>query len=200
MELSFLCLGGDLKEFLNTLGSVYDVLKNQDSLEEYSDIFICTAINDRSLQLEFISDRPVIALLLTGMLKVISEMIYFVDIRIEVSRADQDQKYFSSKTCDGKRCGRHKHGIKCSILRSDCHGSENCSNAEKQPLEEISDSEAIDDETTKHFQINIGNKDFGELGDLYKVEDLVGDPETENYVESDDAVQLSKKNEIKIEF
>lgn len=100
--------------------------------------------------------------------------------------------------CDSKRCGCRKHGVKCSILCSNCHGSENCSNAEKQPLEEISDSEEIVDEATTNFQINIGNKDLGELEDLDEVEDLVGDPEeTENYVESDDVEQLSKKMRLK---
>lgn len=97
MERAFMCLGGDLKEFLTTLDGVHDVLKYQKNGQETDqecEAFICTATNDENLQLDFTTDRPAVAFLLVGSLKAIARILYSTEAEITVTHSDQDQRHF----------------------------------------------------------------------------------------------------------
>lgn len=97
MERAFICLGGDLKEFLTTLDGVHDVLKYQENGQEADqecEAFICTTTNDENLQLDFTTDRPAVAFLLVGSLKAIATILYSTQVEITVTQSDQDQKHF----------------------------------------------------------------------------------------------------------
>lgn len=39
--------------------------------------------------------------------------------------------------CNSLKCGCRKHGLKCTNLCSNCHGSEKCSNVEKKPTRKL---------------------------------------------------------------
>ncbi|KAJ8944008.1 hypothetical protein NQ318_021723, partial [Aromia moschata] len=86
MEKSFLCLGGNFKEFLTTLG------RNNGGEDE---IFICAVSDNKSLELDFVTDRPVIAFLLVGMLKEISKIMYFTEITVSIHQDNRDKRHFT---------------------------------------------------------------------------------------------------------
>lgn len=97
MERAFVCLGGDLKEFLTTLDGVHDVLKYQENGQEVDqecEAFICTATNEDNLQLDFTTDRPAVAFLLVGSLKAIANILYSTTTEINVTYNGQDQRHF----------------------------------------------------------------------------------------------------------
>lgn len=97
MERAFICLGGDLKEFLTTLDGVHDVLKYQENGQETdqeSDAFICTGTNEGKLQLDFTTERPAVAFLLVGSLKGIARILYSTEAEINVTHNGQDQRHF----------------------------------------------------------------------------------------------------------
>ncbi|CAH1174093.1 unnamed protein product [Phaedon cochleariae] len=98
MERAFICLGGDLKEFLTTLDGVHDVLKYQEHAqdgEQDSDAFVCTALSDENLQLDFITDRPAVAYLLVGSIKAIARILYYTDAEVSVVQSIVDKRHFS---------------------------------------------------------------------------------------------------------
>lgn len=97
MERAFICLGGDLKEFLMTLDGVHDVLKYQENgqeTQEDCETFLCTSTNDENLQLDFTTDRPAVAFLLAGSLKAIATILYYTQTEIMVTQGVQDQRHF----------------------------------------------------------------------------------------------------------
>ena len=69
MERAFRCLGTDLQQLLESLNSVYDVLKDDTSDETG---FVCAAEGE----LIFTSDRPIIAWLLLGALEVLIKSLF----------------------------------------------------------------------------------------------------------------------------
>ncbi|GBP73891.1 hypothetical protein EVAR_82720_1 [Eumeta japonica] len=82
-----------------------------------------------------------------------------------------------------------KHGLKCTNLCSNCHGSEKCANVEKQIYEEIiNDLEEIPD----HESMQTGNNVEDEDGD--SLEDVEDQPEKP--LESDDEEIPSKDGNI----
>ncbi|GBP85485.1 hypothetical protein EVAR_89629_1 [Eumeta japonica] len=83
-----------------------------------------------------------------------------------------------------------KHGLKCTNLCSNCHGSEKCANVEKQIYEEIiNDLEEIPD----HESMQTGNNVEDEDGD--SLEDVEDQPEKP--LESDDEEIPSKRRKHK---
>lgn len=97
MERAFMCLGGDLKEFLTTLDGVHDVLKYQENgqeTEQECEAFICTATKEENLQLDFTTDRPAVAFLLVGSLKAIARILYDTEVEINVIHNGRDQRHF----------------------------------------------------------------------------------------------------------
>ncbi|KAJ8927132.1 hypothetical protein NQ314_020405, partial [Rhamnusium bicolor] len=97
MERAFMCLGGDLKEFLTTLDGVHDVLKYQENVQEgvhESEAFICTASNDKNLQLDFMTDKASIAFLLVGILKAIAIILYYTEVNVTVTQNNEDVRHF----------------------------------------------------------------------------------------------------------
>ncbi|KYN22363.1 hypothetical protein ALC57_05243 [Trachymyrmex cornetzi] len=87
--------------------------------------------------------------------------------------------------CNSKKCGCRKHELKCTSLCSNCHGSEKCSNVDKQPYEELSDSEEIIEDGPIQRTTNDDNDDDG-LEDLNSTTDQSG-------MDSDDEEQPTKK-------
>lgn len=97
IERAFMCLGGDLKEFLTTLDGVHDVLKYQESDhddDQECEAFIYTATNEDNLQLDFMTDRPAVAFLLVGSLKAIARILYSTDADISVTHDGHDRRHF----------------------------------------------------------------------------------------------------------
>ncbi|GBP17709.1 hypothetical protein EVAR_102235_1 [Eumeta japonica] len=92
--------------------------------------------------------------------------------------------------CNNLKCGCRKHGLKCTNLCSNCHGSEKCANVEKQIYEEIiNDLEEIPD----HESMQTGNNVEDEDGD--SLEDVEDQPEKP--LESDDEEIPSKRRKHK---
>lgn len=94
-ERAFLCLGGNLKEFLETLDGVHDVLlhKQQTLDQDQEAAFICTSIDD-NLELDFVTERPALAYLLVGSLKAIARILYNTDANIKVEENSSDSRCF----------------------------------------------------------------------------------------------------------
>lgn len=94
--------------------------------------------------------------------------------------------------CNNLKCGCRKHGLKCTNLCSNCHGSETCSNVEKKIYEEVNDSEEIvDEEIVDDEAMQSGNNVGDEDGDgPEEFEDLL---ESESFVESNNEGMASKR-------
>lgn len=86
--------------------------------------------------------------------------------------------------CNSNKCSCRKHGLKCTSLCSNCHGSEKCTNVEETTYEELSDSEGILDEeptqTTRNANEDEDDDDHDKNAD-------------ESCVESEDELLPSKK-------
>lgn len=89
MERAFRCLGTDLQEFLESLNSVYDVLKLQDDSSDDTG-FICAAEGE----LIFISERPIVAWLLLGSLKVLTKLLFGLKTDIVMEPDEVDAKKY----------------------------------------------------------------------------------------------------------
>ena len=89
--------------------------------------------------------------------------------------------------CNSLKCGCRKHGLKCTNLCLNCHGSEKCSNVEEITYEEVDDSDEILDEKPTQTEYNIKDEDSDGLEDL---EDLL---ELERIVETNDEEIPSKR-------
>ncbi|KAK9871461.1 hypothetical protein WA026_012835 [Henosepilachna vigintioctopunctata] len=63
--------------------------------------------------------------------------------------------------CNSLKCGCRKHGLKCTNLCTNCHGSENCFNMEEKIYEEVNDSDEIMNEEPMQTGNNIGDEDDG---------------------------------------
>lgn len=87
MERAFRCLGTDLQELLESLNSVYDVLKD-DTADDTG--FICAAEGE----LIFISERPIIAWLLLGALQVLTKSLFHFEADIQMVPDEQDFKKY----------------------------------------------------------------------------------------------------------
>lgn len=87
MERAFRCLGTDLQELLESLNSVYDVLKDDTSDDTG---FICAADGE----LIFISERPIIAWLLLGALKVLTKSLFGFDAELQMIPDERDFKKY----------------------------------------------------------------------------------------------------------
>ncbi|KAH0999967.1 hypothetical protein HUJ04_008200 [Dendroctonus ponderosae] len=99
MERAFKCLGGNLEEFLATLDGVHDVLKYQENSNdedhpESEAAFICNALDDSHLHLDFTTERPAVAYLLVGSLKAVAKILYFTDVEITMTRSSDDKRHF----------------------------------------------------------------------------------------------------------
>ncbi|CAH2241026.1 jg4096 [Pararge aegeria aegeria] len=92
--------------------------------------------------------------------------------------------------CNSLKCGCRKHGLKCTNLCSNCHGSENCSNIEKETYEEVNDSEDIVDEEPTQSGSNVGEEEGDNHEDF---EDLL---ESEMFDESNDEEMPSKRQKL----
>lgn len=95
LERAFMCLGGDLKEFLATLDGVHDVLKYQEDADEtdHEAAFICTTCEDCIL-LDFTTERPAVAYLLVGSLKALAMLLYKTEIDVAISHDTEDERNF----------------------------------------------------------------------------------------------------------
>lgn len=84
-----------MKEFLETLDGVHDVLQHQqEGVEEDQEAaFICTSIDD-NLLLDFTTERPALAYLLVGSLKAIARILYNTDADISVEQDSSDTRCF----------------------------------------------------------------------------------------------------------
>jgi len=88
--------------------------------------------------------------------------------------------------CNSKKCSCRKHGLRCTNLCSNCHGSETCSNVEKVIYEEVSDSEnAIDDQSINPRQNTADDVDDSDH------EDIEDTTDSESITESDIEEQSS---------
>ncbi|XP_050303714.1 head-specific guanylate cyclase-like [Anthonomus grandis grandis] len=98
MERAFKCLGGNLKEFLTTLDGVHDVLKYQENINddhpETEAAFICNALDDFTLHLDFTTERPAVAHLLLGSLKALAKKLYNTQTDISMERLKHDTRHF----------------------------------------------------------------------------------------------------------
>ncbi|CAG5028921.1 unnamed protein product [Parnassius apollo] len=92
--------------------------------------------------------------------------------------------------CNSLKRGCRKHGLKCTNLCSNCHGSEQCANVEKKIYEEANDSDEIADEEPMQTENNVGDEDDDGLED---VEDLL---ESERPVESNGQEIPSKRQKL----
>lgn len=101
--------------------------------------------------------------------------------------------------CNSLKCGCRKHGLKCTNLCSNCHGSEKCTNVEEKTYEEVSDSDEIVDEgpiqtknniESSHRKNNIGYEDGDGREDF---EDLL---ESGRFVESNDEEMPPKRQKV----
>lgn len=97
-ERAFLCLGSNLREFLETLDGVHDVLQYQQEevAEDQEAAFICTTIDD-NLLLDFMTERPPVAYLLVGSIKAIARILYNTDAEITVEQDSSDIRCFRYK-------------------------------------------------------------------------------------------------------
>lgn len=86
MERAFRCLGTDLQELLESLNSVYDVLKLQDDTSDDTG-FVCAAEGE----LIFTSERSSVAYLLLGALKVLTKLLF--GFQAEISMEPSEMKY-----------------------------------------------------------------------------------------------------------
>lgn len=95
IKRAFMCLGGDLREFLTTLDGVHDVLKYQEDAEEvdHEAAFICTTCRDHIL-LDFTTERPAVAYLLVGSLKALAKTLYQTEVEITVSHNLEDSRNY----------------------------------------------------------------------------------------------------------
>lgn len=95
LERAFMCLGGDLKEFLTTLDGVHDVLKYQEDAEEadHEAAFICTTCEDYIL-LDFTTERPSVAYLLVGSLRALGRILYNTEVEITIAHSSEDSRNF----------------------------------------------------------------------------------------------------------
>ncbi|XP_057661491.1 head-specific guanylate cyclase isoform X2 [Diorhabda carinulata] len=99
-ERAFMCLGGNLKEFLTTLDGVYDVLKYQENGRENgheAEAFVCTVIDADNLQLDFTTEKPAVAYLFVGCLKAIGRILYNTQIEIVLNQDIVDKRHFRFK-------------------------------------------------------------------------------------------------------
>ena len=92
--------------------------------------------------------------------------------------------------CNSLKCGCRKHGLKCTNICSNCHGSEKCSNVEEKTYKEVNDSDDIVDEGPMQTGKNIGDEDDDGL------EDFEDPLESERFVESNDEEMPSKRQEL----
>lgn len=121
IERAFRCLGTELQEFLGSLDGVYDVLKFQEVIfkhhlingtycdtsfyplqeEDSSDTgFVCAGDGE----LIFTSERPVIAWLLLGSLKALTNILFNVQVNIKIEPVEGDSRryrYLFSLAKDG---------------------------------------------------------------------------------------------------
>ncbi|CAH1108833.1 unnamed protein product [Psylliodes chrysocephalus] len=96
-ERAFICLGGNLREFLTTLDGVYDVLKYQENGREQehdAEAFMCTASSDKNIQLDFTTERPAVAYLLVGCLKAIAKILYTTEVGVVLKQDEIDKRHF----------------------------------------------------------------------------------------------------------
>ncbi|CAG9762831.1 unnamed protein product [Ceutorhynchus assimilis] len=99
MERAFKCLGGDLKEFLTTLDGVHDVLKYQKNVRdgdrlEAEAAFVCNALDDSNLHLDFTTERPAVADLLVGSLKAVARILYSTETDVTMTKSSDSDKHF----------------------------------------------------------------------------------------------------------
>ncbi|XP_066257078.1 head-specific guanylate cyclase [Euwallacea similis] len=99
LERAFKCLGGDLKEFLTTLDGVHDVLKYQQNTSdgdhpETEAAFVCNAVDDFNLHLDFTTERPPVAYLLAGSLKALAKKLYSTEVEITMTQNFDDKRHF----------------------------------------------------------------------------------------------------------
>lgn len=87
MERAFRCLGTDLQELLESLNSVYDVLKDDTSDDTG---FICAAEGE----LIFTSERPIIAWLLLGALRVLTKLLFHFEVELQMVPDEKDFKKY----------------------------------------------------------------------------------------------------------
>lgn len=87
MERAFRCLGTDLQELLESLNSVYDVLKDDTSDDTG---FICAAEGE----LIFTSQRPIVAWLLLGALRVLTKLLFGFEADIVMVPDEKDFKKY----------------------------------------------------------------------------------------------------------
>ncbi|ENN79405.1 hypothetical protein YQE_04148, partial [Dendroctonus ponderosae] len=57
--------------------------------------FICNALDDSHLHLDFTTERPAVAYLLVGSLKAVAKILYFTDVEITMTRSSDDKRHFS---------------------------------------------------------------------------------------------------------
>lgn len=88
MERAFRCLGTDLQELLESLNSVYDVLKLQDDTSDDTG-FVCAAEGE----LIFTSERSSVAYLLLGALKVLTKLLFGFEAEISMEPSENSMKY-----------------------------------------------------------------------------------------------------------
>ncbi|KAH1027167.1 hypothetical protein HUJ05_000727 [Dendroctonus ponderosae] len=56
--------------------------------------FICNALDDSHLHLDFTTERPAVAYLLVGSLKAVAKILYFTDVEITMTRSSDDKRHF----------------------------------------------------------------------------------------------------------
>lgn len=89
MERAYRCLGTDLQEMLESLNSVYDVLKLQDDSSD--DIgFVCPGEGE----LLFTTERPIVAWLLLGSLKSLIRLLFNLEINISMTPELRNNKRY----------------------------------------------------------------------------------------------------------
>ncbi|CAG4946255.1 unnamed protein product [Parnassius apollo] len=89
--------------------------------------------------------------------------------------------------CNSLKCGCRKHGLKCTNLCSNCHGSEQCANMEKKSTRKLM---IHSDEEPMQTENNVGDEDDDGLED---VEDVL---ESERPAESNDQEIPSKRQKL----
>lgn len=87
MERAFRCLGTDLQELLESLNSVYDVLKDDTSDDTG---FVCAAEGE----LIFTSQRPIVAWLLLGAMRVLTKLLFGFEAEIGMVPDERDFKKY----------------------------------------------------------------------------------------------------------
>lgn len=56
--------------------------------------FICNALDDFNLNLDFTTERPAVAYLLVGSLKAVAKILYSTDVEINMTRSSDDKRHF----------------------------------------------------------------------------------------------------------